>query len=213
MAAVHGTRVRRPAEVRDSARVTERALGWPSRLTSIAFGGDYKPEQWDEEVWAEDLRLMHEAGVNLVTVNVFGWAEIEPAPGHYDFERLDRVMDLLAAGGIHVDLATGTASPPPWFSHRYPDTLPVTREGICLSPGGRQAWCPSSPVFRWAALALVEAVATRYAHHPALVMWHVSNELGCHNAHCYCDVSADAFRRWLHRRYGDLDRLNDAWAT
>jgi len=213
MAAVHGIRVRRQAGVRDSAGVTQRALGWPARLTSIAFGGDYNPEQWDEDVWAEDVRLMHEAGVNLVTVNVFGWAEIEPAPGQYDFERVDRVMDLLAAGGIHVDLATGTASPPPWFSLRHPETLPMTREGVHLSPGGRQAWCPSSPVFRQAALALVEAVATRYADHQALVMWHVSNELGCHNAHCYCEVSAEAFRGWLRRRYGWLDRLNEAWAT
>lgn len=193
--------------------MTVRTLGWPPRLTSIAFGGDYNPEQWGEEVWAEDVRLMHEAGVDLVTVNVFGWAEIEPAPGVHDFGRLDRVMDLLAGGDVGVDLGTGTASPPPWLSHRYPQTLPVTREGVRLSPGGRQAWCPSSPDFREAALALVDAVATRYADHPALVMWHVSNELGCHNAHCYCDVSAAAFRRWLQRRYGGLEGLNEAWAT
>ncbi|MEK8107313.1 beta-galactosidase [Micromonospora sp. M12] len=44
-------------------------------------------------------------------------------------------------------------------------------------------------------------------------MWHVSNELGCHNVHCYCEVSAEAFRGWLRERYGDLDRLNDAWGT
>ena len=111
MAAVHGIRVRRPAGVRDSARVTQRALGWPARQASIALGGDYNPEQWDEDVWAEDVRLMHEAGVNLVTVNVFGWAEIEPASGQYDFERLDRVMDLLAAGGI-------TSTWPPGPRHR-----------------------------------------------------------------------------------------------
>ena len=31
--------------------------------------------------------------------------------------------------------------------------------------------------------------------------------------HCYCDVSAAAFRGWLRERYGDLDGLNDAWGT
>ncbi len=40
----------------------------------IRYGGDYNPEQWPREVWDEDVRLMGEAGVNLVTVGVFSWA-------------------------------------------------------------------------------------------------------------------------------------------
>ncbi len=184
-----------------------------ARLRRLAYGGDYNPEQWPREVWDEDVRLMRQAGVNLVSVGIFSWALLEPEEGRFEFGWLDDVLDLLHTHGIAVDLATATASPPPWLSHRYPETLPVDRHGVRLWPGGRQAWCPSSPVFRDKALALVEAVAGRYAGHPALVLWHVSNELGCHNAHCYCDVSAAAFRRWLRDRYGDLDALNAAWAT
>jgi beta-galactosidase len=59
----------------------------------------------------------------------------------------------------------------------------------------------------------VTALAERFHDHPALAMWHVSNELGGHNAHCYCDVSAAAFRDWLSSRYGDVGRLNEAWGT
>jgi beta-galactosidase len=184
-----------------------------ARLGRIAFGGDYNPEQWPRDVWDEDVRLMREAGVNLVSVGIFSWALLEPEEGRFEFGWLDEVLDLLHANGVAVDLATATASPPPWLSHRYPETLPVNRRGVRLSPGGRQAWCPSSPLFRDKALALVEAMATRYAAHPALVLWHVSNELGCHNAHCYCDTSAVAFRRWLRDRYGDLEALNAAWGT
>ncbi|MBO4205564.1 beta-galactosidase [Micromonospora echinofusca] len=179
----------------------------------IYFGGDYNPEQWPEETWAEDVTLMRRAGVNLVSVGIFSWALLEPEPGRYEFHHLDRVLDLLHDGGIAVDLATATASPPPWLAHRHPDTLPRRADGAILWPGGRQAYCPSSPVFRAASLALVEAVATRYANHPAVVMWHISNELGCHNVHCYCDTSAEAFRHWLRDRYGTLDTLNDAWGT
>ncbi|MFE9691080.1 beta-galactosidase [Micromonospora sp. NPDC005806] len=180
---------------------------------SIWYGADYNPEQWPEQTWVEDIALMRRAGVNLVSVGIFSWALLEPEPGKFEFGWLDRAIDLLHDGGISVDLATATASPPPWLAHRHPETLPRRADGTILWPGGRQAYCPSSPVFRERSLALIEAVAGRYADHPAVVMWHVSNELGCHNVHCYCDVSAEAFRRWLRDRYGDLDSLNAAWGT
>ncbi|WP_449385637.1 beta-galactosidase [Cellulomonas soli] len=183
------------------------------RQAGLAFGCDWNPEQWDRATWREDARLMREAGVDLVAVNVFGWSQLEPRPGHYQFDDLDAVMDLMAEAGVRVNLGTGTASTPPWLTTRHPEVLPVAIDGTTRWPGGRQAWCPSSPVYRERSLALVEAVADRYAQHPALALWHVSNELGCHNALCWCDVSARAFRRWLADRYGDVETLNDAWGT
>src|ERR687889_143500 len=180
---------------------------------ALAFGGDYNPEQWPESVWAEDVALMREAGVNLVSVAIFSWALLEPAEGSYQFGWLDRVLDLLHSAGIRVDLANASASPPPWFSRRYPESLPVTADGVRLSYGSRQAFCPSNPDYRRAAGALTEAIVQRYGGHPAVVLWHVHNEYGCHNAHCFCDVSAAAFRAWLRRRYGGLAELNAAWGT
>lgn len=183
------------------------------RLGGIAFGGDYNPEQWPEEVWAEDARLMKEAGVNLVTVGVFSWAHVQPRQGAFRFEWFDRVMDLLAANGISADLATMTASPPPWLARAHPEILPVRADGVVLSPGGRQHFNPSSPVYREHAAALATAVADRYAGHPALAMWHIGNEYGCHVSASYDDTSAAAFREWLRARYGDTDTLNEAWST
>ncbi|RMI12940.1 beta-galactosidase [Cellulomonas triticagri] len=179
----------------------------------IAFGCDWNPEQWDPAVWREDVRLMRDAGVDLVAVNVFGWSQVEPRPGEYDFTALDEVMDLLAAHGIRANLGTGTSSTPPWLTTAHPEVLPVAADGTTRWPGGRQAFCPSSPVYRERSLALVDAVATRYGDHPALALWHVSNELGCHNALCYCDASAAAFRTWLRERYADVAALNAAWGT
>ena len=75
----------------------------------MAFGGDYNPEQWPREVWDEDVRLMREAGVDLVTVGVFSWAWLQPTPEDWDFGWLDDALDLLHANGIRVDLATATA--------------------------------------------------------------------------------------------------------
>ncbi|MFE2884801.1 beta-galactosidase [Streptomyces sp. NPDC059272] len=179
----------------------------------LAYGADYNPEQWPREVWDEDVRLMREAGVNIVSVGIFSWARIQPARDEWDFGWLDEIMDLLHAGGIGVDLATATASPPPWLSTEHPEILPVTAAGETLWPGGRQHWRPTSPVFRDHALRLVRKLAERYANHPALVAWHVSNELGCHNVYDYSDDAARAFRDWLRARYTTVDTLNQAWGT
>jgi beta-galactosidase len=186
---------------------------WPHRPSGIAYGGDYNPEQWPESVWAEDCALMREAGVNLVSVGIFSWALLEPDEGRYDFGWLDRVLDLLAAAEISVDLATPTAAPPAWFLRRYPQSRPVTREGVVLSGAARATFCPTSPEYRRAATRITEELATRYADHPALVMWHVHNEYGGHVPACYCDRCAAGFRVWLQARHGDLDTLNHAWGT
>ncbi|WP_438854287.1 beta-galactosidase [Agromyces sp. M3QZ16-3] len=179
----------------------------------VAFGCDYNPEQWEPATWREDVALMREAGVDLVAINVFGWAALQGPDGAFDFAALDEVIELLHAAGIRVNLGTGTSSPPPWLTARHPEILPVVEDGTTRYPGGRQAWCPSSPVFRRYALALVDAVAERYGAHPAVELWHVSNELGCHNALCHCEASTQAFRRWLRERHGTIDELNRAWGT
>ncbi|MFC7528352.1 beta-galactosidase [Actinoplanes sp. GCM10030250] len=179
----------------------------------LEFGADYNPDQWPREVWDDDVRAMREAGVTIVSLAIFSWARLQPRDGEYDFAWLDEVMDLLHAGGISVDLATATASPPPWLTTKHPEILPVNREGATVWPGARQHWRPTSPVFREHALALVRALATRYAGHPALVAWHVNNELGCHNVYDFSDDAAAAFREWLRARYGTIGALNDAWGT
>ncbi|MFD6192393.1 beta-galactosidase [Streptomyces sp. NPDC060275] len=179
----------------------------------LAYGADYNPEQWPREVWEEDVRLMREAGVNIVSLGIFSWARIQPGPDAWDFAWLDEVMDLLHRHGVGVDLATATASPPPWLTTAHPEILPVTDRGETLWPGARQHWRPTSPVFREHALRLVRKLATRYADHPALVAWHVNNELGCHNVYDYSDDAARAFRDWLRARYGTTDALNHAWGT
>ena len=183
------------------------------KVPHVLYGGDYNPEQWPEEVWHEDVRLMREAGVNLVSVGIFSWAKLEPRPGEYNFVWLDRVVDLLHEGGVMVDLATATASPPPWLARLYPESLPVTMDGVTLYPGARQHYCPSSVPYRERAAELVRRIAERYKDHPALAMWHVNNEYGCHVPECYCDASAAHFREWLRERYGELDELNEAWGT
>ncbi|HZQ06456.1 MAG TPA: beta-galactosidase [Anaerolineae bacterium] len=179
----------------------------------ILYGGDYNPEQWDESVWQEDARLMNEAGVNLVSLGIFAWAKLEPAAGQYDFAWLDRIMDVLHAHGVQVDLATPTASPPPWLVRAHPELLPVTAEGVTLWHGARRHYCPHSTAYREHAARIVRVLAEHARHHPALAMWHVDNEYAGDVSECFCENSAAAFRVWLERRYGTLETLNAAWGT
>ncbi|MGW4730891.1 beta-galactosidase [Streptomyces shenzhenensis] len=176
----------------------------------ILYGGDYNPEQWPEETWHEDVRLMRDAGVTTVTLGVFSWSTLEPHPGAREFGWLDRVMDLLHGAGIDVVLATPTASPPPWMGRLHPDTLPRDAAGRTEWWGGRQHFSHSSATYRHYAAAITEDLAARYAGHPALTMWHINNEYCTFD---YGDEAAAAFRRWLRARYGSLDALNTAWGT
>jgi beta-galactosidase len=184
-----------------------------AKLGRIGYGGDYNPEQWSPEIWAEDIELMTRANVNLVTLGVFGWAQVEPLPGSFDFGMFDRIIEDLHRARIQVCLATMTASPPAWLSTAHPEMLPIRADGTRLWPGGRQHFCPSSPVYREHAVRLVEQLAARYGDHPALAVWHVGNEYGVHVAECYCDVSAVDFREWLRDRYGSVEALNESWST
>ena len=179
----------------------------------ILYGADYNPEQWHFDTWQEDLRLMKLAHVNTVSINIFSWAMLEPQPEEFHFETLDRIMDMLAEHGISADLGTATASPPSWMSRLYPAMLPVTWDGRHMSHGSRQHYCPNNLDYRRKAAELVRRLAQRYRTHPALTMWHVNNEYGCHVSCCYCDRCSIAFRDWLKTRYHTLNVLNEAWST
>ncbi|MGW2822407.1 beta-galactosidase [Streptomyces sp. NPDC001443] len=185
----------------------------PRGLTRLAFGGDYNPEQWPESVWHEDVRLMREAGVTMVSVGIFSWALLEPAPGVHDFGWLDRLLDLLHENGIRADLGTPTVVPPVWFFRAHPEALPVTADGTRYAFGSRGAVCHSNAAYRAAAADITTRLATRYADHPALAMWHVHNEYGVPVSACYCDSCAAHFRHWLAATYETVEAVNEAWGT
>ncbi|SEF00017.1 beta-galactosidase [Ruania alba] len=181
-----------------------------SGTTGFLFGGDYNPEQWPREVWAQDMELMRRAGVNTVTLGVFSWALLEPREGEFDATWLDEVIATLDEAGISFFLATPTASPPPWFTRAHPDAMPVRPDGTRVLHGSRDTYAISAPAYRQACRRVARFLAERYGQHPRLRGWHVHNEYGTidHGPH-----AAAAFRRWLQARYGTLNALNDAWYT
>lgn len=180
------------------------------KLPKMWYGGDYNPEQWGPEEWKEDHRMFKLAGIDVLTINVFSWALNQPGENMYDFAWLDETMDRLHAEGCGVVLATSTAAHPAWMAKRHPDVTRVDFYGRKRTFGGRHNSCPNSPTYRKYSARMASKLAERYKDHPALLLWHVSNEYG---GYCYCDQCAEAFRVWLQERYGTLDVVNKAWNT
>lgn len=180
------------------------------KLPKIGYGGDYNPEQWEADTWAEDDRMFKLAGIDVATLNVFSWALTQRSEDEYDFSWLDDTMDRLHRNGVGVCLATSTGAHPAWMAKKYPEVTRVDYEGRKRKFGGRHNSCPNSPAFRHFSRLIAGKLAERYKDHPALLIWHVSNEYG---GYCYCDNCAAAFREWLRKRYGTLEQLNKAWNT
>ncbi len=177
----------------------------------IIHGGDYNPDQWIKtpEIWDEDMRLMNLAHVNSATVGIFSWAMFEPEEGVYNFEWFDEIMDKLHANGKDVILATPSGARPAWLAQKYPEVLRVEETGIRNEYGVRHNHCLTSPVYREKVRKLNTEIAKRYKDHPALKMWHISNE---YCGECHCELCQEAFRDWLKVEYNnDLDELNFKW--
>ena len=190
--------------------MTDRYPPIHPKCPHFLHGGDYNPDQWPKDVWAEDMRLMKLAGCNAMSVGIFSWAHLETAENRFDFSWLDEVMGLLADNGAYALLATPSASHPAWLSAKYPEVLRVGADGRRRGHGGRVNYCLSSPIFREKCAMLSAKLAERYQGHPALLMWHVSNEYG---GDCHCDHCQVVFRNWLEQRYDSLEALNAAWWT
>ena len=180
----------------------------------LLHGGDYNPEQWIKEkdtIWKIDMELAKKAGVNTLSVGIFAWSMLEPEEGVYHFEWLDEVMDMLAANGIKAILATPSGARPAWMAEKYPEVLRVDAMRRRQLFGTRHNHCLTSPVYREKVKQINTLLAERYKNHPALGMWHISNEYG---GECHCPLCQDAFRKWLKERYGTIDNMNDAfWNT
>lgn len=185
-------------------------MAYGKKVKKILYGGDYNPEQWPEEVWEEDMRMLKKAHINEVTLNVFSWAALQPDEDTYHFEKLDKIMELVRKNGLKVCMATSTGAHPAWMAKRHPDILRTEFNGMKRKFGGRHNSCPNSPAYRKYAPKLAAELAKRYKDFDNIVAWHVSNEFG---GECYCENCEKAFQKWLQKKYGTLEEVNRCFNT
>jgi len=187
----------------------ENAAGKSDLWTSYFVGAAYYPEWWPSAEWETDFREMQQLGINAVRMGEFAWAMFEPSPGKFEFTWMDNAIDLASRHGIHIIMATPTASVPPWLYQLHPDVLSGNERGP-YTYGGRKGYCTSSPNYLAACARIVSALAEHYGHHPGVIGWQLDNEPG-YPFQSYDPVSEHAFQAWLQKRYGTLEALNRAW--
>jgi len=176
----------------------------------LLHGGDYNPDQWLKypQVLADDLELMKDARANAFSVGIFAWSALEPEEGRFEFDWLDKIVDDIAGIGAKAIIATPSGARPAWLSKKYPEVLRVNARRERQLHGGRHNHCQSSPAYREKVGIINRKLAQRYGSHPALLMWHVSNE---YSGHCHCPLCQENFRAWLEKKYKTIDVLNDAY--
>lgn len=178
------------------------------------LGVCYYPEHWDESRWAVDAARMRECGLKQVRIGEFAWSRIEPTPGQFEWDWLDRAINTLAGVGLEIMLGTPTATPPKWLVDAHPDILASDAHGRPRKFGSRRHYCFSSETYRREARRITEAVAARYGEHPGVTAWQTDNEYGCHDTvRSYSPAAERAFRKWLEQRYVEIAALNSAWGT
>lgn len=177
-----------------------------------ALGVCWYPEQWPETMWAEDARRMAGLGLSWVRIGEFAWSRLEPAPGAYRWDWLDRAFAVLDAAGLRVVLGTPSATPPRWMLDRHPDMLAHDAEGRPRGFGSRRHYCFSHAGYRDDAAHMAGLLAARYGDRVGA--WQVDNEYGCHDTVLsWSPAAREAFRDWLRCRYQDVDALNAAWGN
>ena len=180
----------------------------------MKIGVAYYPEHWPEERWAADAALMAQLKIDVVRVGEFAWSRLEPRRERFELDWLDTAVRVLAGHGLKVILGTPTAAPPPWLFIRHPNLGPQDADGRLWYSGSRRHVCLSNPAYLKYARRIVTELAKRFGGSPHIYAWQIDNELGLGDGGvCYCAECEQAFRTWLKRRYGMVERLNTQWGT
>jgi beta-galactosidase len=184
------------------------------------LGVCYYPEHWPEAQWAEDAARMADLGLTWVRIGEFAWKRMEPSEGAYQWDWLDRAIEILGAAGLRVVLGTPTATPPAWVLDKHPDMLALDIEGRPRGYGSRRHYCFSHTGYIAECRRIVSAMVKRYGRNPHVAAWQTDNEYGCHDTTIsYSDAARTAFQDWLRKRYtgasnsGDIAALNAAWGN
>ena len=74
----------------------------------------------------EDMRMMKDAGLNVIRIAESTWSTCEPQPGVFDFSHVDRALDAAHKAGISVIVGTPTYAVPSWLVKMHPDVPRVS---------------------------------------------------------------------------------------
>jgi len=178
------------------------------------LGVCYYPEHWPEELWSSDAQSMYANGIRWVRIAEFAWSRIEPKDNEFQWEWLDKIIEILGKAGLKIVMCTPTATPPKWLVKKIPDMVAIDHNGRPRKFGSRRHYSFSHQGYQKESQRITQAVAKRYGQNQYIQAWQTDNEFGCHETTLsWCDSSLQEFRKWLQNQYLTIDKLNDQWGN
>ncbi len=179
----------------------------------LTLGTCYYPEHWPEELWRSDIDRMLENGIRVIRIAEFAWNRFEPEEDVFDFSFFDRFLDTAEQTDIKVIFCTPTATPPAWLTEKYPEVLNAFKDGTLIRHGLRRHYNYNSKVYRERTAIIVEKIAEHYSSRKCIIGWQIDNEFNCESTEFYSEADHAAFRAFLQKEYGTIEKLNSAWGN
>ncbi|HEX4156507.1 MAG TPA: beta-galactosidase [Acidobacteriaceae bacterium] len=198
-----------PAPQPDARATAPTAVSADVSFPTVLYGAAYYHEYEPYERLDQDVKLMKDAGLNVVRMGESTWSLWEPEDGHFEYAWMDRVVDTMGKAGIKVIMGTPTYSIPTWLYHEHPEVLARPLGGAKVFYGMRQNMDISNPTFRFYAQRLITNLVQHYRDNPYVIGWQVDNETSAYGA-SNSDVF-DGFVNHLKQKFGTPQKMNDVW--
>lgn len=184
-------------------------------MQQLLFGVAYYDEYMPFDRLDEDIRMMKDAGINVVRIAESTWSTHEPQNGVFDFSSVERVLEAMYKAGIRVIIGTPTYAIPTWMVREHPDVLAVTPHGPGRY-GARQNMDITHPVYLFHAERIIRQLINRVKDHPAVIGYQADNETKYYQT-CGPNVQLQ-FIKYMREKYSDLDKINqrfglDYWSN
>ena len=167
----------------------------------MRIGVYYYPEAWPSNQWARDIANIKKLNMEFVHMGEFAWAFMEPEEGKFDFDWLERNVQLCADQGLKVVLCTPSPAPPVWLTQKHPEVCMVDANGRRMLHGTRQQACWSVETYREYVGKITDELGKRFGNDPRVWGWQLDNELSHYGKEpCYCDACQAKFRAWLRNQ-------------
>jgi len=95
----------------------------------LLYGVAYYDEYMPYDRLDKDIKMMQDAGINIVRIAESTWSTMEPQEGVFDFSHIDRVLNAMHKAGISVMIGTPTYAVPTWLVKNTPMYWPLRQEG------------------------------------------------------------------------------------
>ena len=174
------------------------------------------------EEWDKDIQNMAELGYNCLH-GFAEWHDIEYDKGHFDFSKIDHLVDCAHRHGLVAIINVATQNSvgfysPRWLMEEYRGVGRgmVDAQGQVIAQEEYVIPCMDDPIYNAYACRYLKEVARHFAGDNrvgAFVLWgepFIKSMRPDGYKICYCQHTKAKFRAWLKEKYGDIQKLNEA---